>query len=78
MKQKNIWISPTAADALLELAEILNVRNQRGEPSLSALVEWLGQTYIAMPKLADLLDATGYIASSGDGDWEELENILRK
>jgi hypothetical protein len=75
-KQHNIWISQEAADALLELSAALNIKNQRGEPSLSALIEWLGQTAIATPdELVKLLDAAGWIASGGE--WDELDLVLK-
>ena len=73
--QKNIWISQEAADALLELSAALNILNQRGKPSLSALAEKLGQTAIAAPsELKQLLEAAFYLA--GGGDWNELDLIL--
>lgn len=57
-QQVNIWISQEAAGALLELSAALNILNQRGEPSLSALAEHLGQTVIAaQDETTKLIDA---------------------
>ena len=68
-KQFSIWITPGASDALRELAAEMRVHSKNGVPSLSALCQWLGDTYTAEPQnTVVLLNAAGWLAAGGSVD----------
>ncbi len=66
-----LYLSPEAITALNALAKRLDTRNQRGEHTISAFCEWLGQTATySFDETVELLNDAAWIAAGGERDGE--------